>query len=157
MKIFEGEVKFAWVDYNGHMGDFAYSIVFSDAITAFMDLIGVDEVYRTSTQRTIYTLDMRIAYLQECHKGQRFYVEQQLLDKDHKRYHTFMRMVDAVSGEVLAVSEQLLMHMQQTDGSAPKAVNFDDAVQAKLNGYFEAQRAMPKPDWVGSVIGIRRK
>jgi acyl-CoA thioester hydrolase len=153
--LLSGTVKTDWVDYNGHMGDYAYGIVFSDAVTAFMDVIGVDAPYRARTKCTIYTLEMRIAYLKECHSGQRFHVLQQIVDHDHKRYHGFLRMVDDVTGEDLAWCEQLLMHMQQS--APPKAVIYPPDVQAKLDAIAGPQRALPKPDWVGRVIGIRTR
>jgi acyl-CoA thioester hydrolase len=155
--IFKGTVKKDWVDYNGHMADFAYGIVFSDAVTAFMDEIGVDEAYRKSTRCTVYTLDARITYLKECHEGQSFYVVHQVMDADTKRYHAFMRMVDDASGEDVAWSEQLLMHMQQADGALPKAKTFPEHVQSKVDHWRKAQRGNTIPEWVGSRIGIRRK
>ena len=58
-------VRPEWVDYNGHMGDFAYAIAFSQTVTAFMDAIGIDRAYRDATSATLYTLDMRIGYQRE--------------------------------------------------------------------------------------------
>jgi acyl-CoA thioester hydrolase len=155
--LLHGSVKAEWVDYNGHMGDFAYGIVFSDAVTAFMDLIGIDEIYRVQKKCTIYTLEARIAYLKECHEGQEFKVYQQLLDLDDKKCHVFQRMIEASSGEELAFSEQLLMHMQQSPGALPKAAKFPDAIKATLDAIMQKQSIMAVPDWVGRRIGIRRR
>ena len=63
LRILSTHVSKAWVDYNGHMGDFAYGIVFSDAATAYMDRIGIDAAYRSATEATLYTLDSRIGFL----------------------------------------------------------------------------------------------
>jgi acyl-CoA thioester hydrolase len=155
--VLQGEVKQEWVDYNGHMGDYAYAIVFSDAVTAFMDLIGIDEAYRTQTLRTIYTLEMRIAYVKECHAGQMFRCQLQMIDVDAKRCHVFCRMIDAASGEDLAWSEQLLMHMQQSADGAPRALEFPPVVKARVDGLMSQHAGLARPDWVGKVIGIRRK
>jgi acyl-CoA thioester hydrolase len=156
-RVFQGKVKSEWVDYNGHMGDFAYAIVFSDAVTAFMDEIGVTEAYRTTKLCTIYTLDLRIAYLKECHEGQSFHVLQQLLDADHKRYHAYFRMVDDATGEDLAWSEQLLMHMKQQKDGPPRSMPFPPSVREKVDARMAEQRGLARPEWVGSPIGIRRK
>jgi acyl-CoA thioester hydrolase len=155
--VLRGAVKPAWVDYNGHMGDYAYGIVFSDAVTHFMDMIGVDQDFRNKTRQTVYLLEWRISFLQECHEGQAFRVEQQLLDIDGKRFHGYYRMVDEATGTDLAICEQLLMYMQQHDGVPPKACTFPPEIQAKLEGYFQPQKAMPWPAWVGGKLGIRRK
>ncbi len=58
--IYRTTVSPSWIDYNGHMGDYAYGIVFSDAATAYMDRIGVDTPYREANNATLYTLDSRI-------------------------------------------------------------------------------------------------
>ncbi len=155
--VLRGTVKPAWVDYNGHMGDYAYGIVFSDAVTSFMDMIGVNEKHRRETLQTVYLLEWRISFLQECHEGQSFRVEQQLLDRDPKRFHGFYRMVDEATGQELAICEKLLMYMQQQENAPPKACNFPPEVAAKLEGYFQPQKEMSWPSWVGGKLGIRRK
>jgi acyl-CoA thioester hydrolase len=155
--VLRGTVKPDWVDYNGHMGDYAYGIVFSDAVTAFMDMIGINATHRNETLQTVYLLEWRIAFLQECHEGQSFRVEQQLLDLDSKRFHGFYRMVDETSGEQLAICEQLLMHMQQQKNGPPKSSVFPAEVFAKLDGYYQPQKELSWPAWVGGKLGIRRK
>ena len=35
-----------WVDYNGHMSESCYLLVFGDSTDAFFRLIGIDETYR---------------------------------------------------------------------------------------------------------------
>jgi acyl-CoA thioester hydrolase len=155
--VLQGAVKPEWVDYNGHMGDYAYGIVFSDAVTSFMDMIGVNADYRRDSLRTIYVLEWRFAFLKECHKGQTFRVEQQILDMDAKRFHGFYRMLDEATGDELAICEQLLMHMQQQAGGSPRALNFPPEVHAKLDGYWQHDKEMAHPAWVASKIGIRKK
>jgi acyl-CoA thioester hydrolase len=154
--VLRGEVKREWVDYNGHMGDYAYAIVFSDAVTAYMDVIGVDARYRAAEKATIYTLDMRIAFIKECHQGQKFEVLQQLLDVDNKRYHGFYKMIDTESGDDLAWCDQLLMHVQQTP-SGSRSMPFPESVKRILDADMERQKAMAVPEWISTRIGIRRK
>ncbi|MDP1702075.1 MAG: thioesterase family protein [Aestuariivirga sp.] len=156
-RILSGTVKEDWVDYNGHMADYAFAIVFSDTLTAFMDIIGIDERYRKETANTIYTIDIRITYLRECHKEQKFHVLQQMLDVDAKRFHTCLRMVDDLSGEDLARSEQLLMHVHRDAAGVPRSLPFSPSVSAILVSYKNSHRDLGVPAWVGSRIGIRRK
>lgn len=155
-KVFSGRVLSEWIDYNGHMGDYAYAIIFSDALTSFMDMIGVDAAYRSRTHCTIYTLEIRIAYLNECHLDQKFHVVQQILDLDSKRFHTFLSMIDGETGQELAVCEQLLMHMQQSPDAPPKSKPFPEDVAERLSQYREREAGLAIPDWVRSKIGIRR-
>jgi acyl-CoA thioester hydrolase len=156
-RVYSGSVHPDWIDYNGHMGDYAYAIIFSDALTSFMDMIGVDSAYRSHTACTIYTLEIRIAYLNECHLGQKFHVLQQLLDIDTKRFHAFLRMIDSETGQDLAICEQLLMHMQQSPGEPPRAKDFPKNVAEKLALHRHKEAGLEVPEWVGSRVGIRRK
>ncbi len=119
-----------WVDYNGHMADFAYAIAFSETMTAYMDEIGLDAAYRAATSGTLYTLDMRIAYLRECHEDDALTLSLHVLEADSKRLHAYLEMHDA-GGALLAWNEQILLHVSQAGGQ-PKAAAFPAEVAARL-------------------------
>jgi acyl-CoA thioester hydrolase len=155
--VLSGTVLESWVDFNGHMADASYGIVLSDAITAFMDMICIDAEYRRKTNNTLYTMEMRILYLRECHKGQKFDVLMQVIDHDAKRFHTFVRIVDEESGEDVAWGEQLLLHTHQDPVSGPRSCPFPPGIMDKLEAYRAAHRSLEVPPWIGSRIGIRRK
>ena len=157
LKVFEGTVLDSWVDFNGHMADAYYGVVFSEAITRFMDTIGMDSAYRRRTNNTIYTLETRIVFLHECKVGQPFSVLLQLLDLDTKRFHVFVKMIDESSGRDVAWSEQLLLHTHQDPSIGPKSSAFDAEVQSRLQEVREKHRAIVVPEWVGGRVGIRRK
>ena len=55
--IYRDTVKPEWVDYNGHLRDAFYMLIYSLATDAFMDRIGLDEAGRRARQRTLYTLE----------------------------------------------------------------------------------------------------
>ncbi|WP_417712578.1 thioesterase family protein [Roseibium aggregatum] len=141
-----------WVDYNGHMGDFAYGIAFSRSVTALMEEIGLDESYRTENEATLYTLEMRIGYQRECHEGDTFTVGTRVLAVDVKRMHLYQEMLDE-SGERLAWCEQVLLHVARKSGQ-PKAAPFPPIVAARLEGLQRAQRDQPYPDWLNRRTGI---
>ncbi|MDE1570452.1 thioesterase family protein [Aquabacter sp. P-9] len=147
-------VPVAWVDYNGHMGDYAYGIVFSDAVTAYMDRIGVDAAYRGASAATIYTLESRIGYLRECHEGAALTVDLLVLAADRKRIHTFMRLLNAEGAE-LALCEQVLMHVSRASGT-PRAALFPPEIQARVDGDMAAHAALPRPAWLSRPMGLAR-
>lgn len=153
--ILTTRVPEAWVDYNGHMGDFAYGIVFSDAGTAYMDRMGVDEAYRTRTGATLYTLESRIGFLRECHLGDPVTVELVVLDADARRLHVFMRMRGA-EGKELALCEQVLLHVGRASGT-PRSEAFPDAIAAVVQADLAAHRDIPRPAWVGQRMGLARR
>ncbi|WGG60897.1 thioesterase family protein [Brucella intermedia] len=154
LPIYRTSVSPSWIDYNGHMGDYAYGIVFSDAATAYMDRIGIDAVYRAKNNATLYTLDSRIAYLRECHAGEILQVELALIDADHKRLHVFMRLFNA-DREILALCEQLLIHVSR-EGEQPRSVDLPKHVRDIVLGDLQCSMYREELEWIKGRIGIRR-
>jgi acyl-CoA thioester hydrolase len=155
MRILETAVNPAWVDYNGHMGDFAYGIVFSDAATAYMDRIGIDANHRGSEFKTLYTLDSRIGYLKECHAGEALGVELHVLDADAKRMHLFMRLVNA-AGDIAALCEQLLIYVSR-QAASPRATLFPDEIRQQLSADKQTTKLSERPAWLDGRIGLRHE
>ncbi|ELT48168.1 hypothetical protein D584_15063 [Brucella intermedia M86] len=153
LTIYSTSVSPNWIDYNGHMGDYAYGIVFSDAATAYMDRIGIDAVYRATNNATLYTLDSRIAYLRECHAGEILQVELALIDADHKRLHLFMRLYNA-EREMLALCEQLLMHVSR-EGKHPRAADLPIDVRDVVLADLQSSKSVEKAERIEWRIGLR--
>ena len=65
VSVFRTAIQAEWIDYNAHLRDAYYSLIFSLATDALMDRIGLDEAYRKRTQNTLYTLEMHIHFLHE--------------------------------------------------------------------------------------------
>ncbi|WP_251977911.1 thioesterase family protein [Salinicola avicenniae] len=144
------EVAEAWVDYNGHMNDAEYARVFSLAVEALMDRLGLDEAGRTAHGYTIYTLETHLCYRQEAHRGEQLDVTCLLLDSDAKRLHVLFTLCNA-AGEVLATSEQMLMGIDVESG---RPAPFPAPV---VTGIEVLPRAGDEwPSAAGRRIGIRR-
>ncbi len=141
-----------WVDYNGHMNDAAYAIPFSKAVEAFIQRLGMDAAYREREQLTIYTLENHIRYVREAFAGERLQVDAQIVDRDAKRAHVFLRLVDG-HGAVRATSEQMLMVI---DTSTGRPGRFQGEPLERLEAMAEADRELPMPKEIGRPIGIRR-
>jgi acyl-CoA thioester hydrolase len=155
--VHETRVKPEWVDYNRHMGVFAYGIAFSDAGDAFMARFGIDEDYRKATGCTIYTLATHTGFLAEAHEDEPITVDAQILDADHKRAHLFLRMHSLESGRLLAVQEVLLMHMRLEEGAQPRAEAFPNEAQGRLDAMKREHAALHWPEGAGAKIAVRRR
>lgn len=143
-----------WIDYNGHMADFAYSIAFSETVTAYMDAIGLDAASRAATGGTLYTLDMRTGYLRECHEGDALSLTLHVLEADAKRLHAYLEMHNA-AGTLLAWNEQVLLHVSQAGGQ-PKAAAFPAEVAALLAlAVSDSAEILPLPH-IERRIGLSR-
>lgn len=151
MMILESHVAPAWVDYNGHMNDAEYARVFSLAVEALMDHIGLDEEGRKRHGYTLYTLETHLCYRREAHEGQPLQVSVTLLDHDAKRLHVFFELCD-VDGNLLATSEQMLMGM---DINAGRPALFPTPIKTTIATLPQANAGV-WPELARRTIGLRR-
>ena len=100
----------AWVDYNGHMSESCYLLVFGDNADAFFRLIGIDEDYR-ARGHSLYTVETHLHHRREVSEGEPLALTLQLLDHDRKRVHLFHEMTHGETGALVATAEQLLVHV----------------------------------------------
>ncbi|MCZ4316620.1 thioesterase family protein [Comamonadaceae bacterium G21597-S1] len=151
--LLQTTVASQWVDYNGHMSESCYLLVFGDNSDAFFRFIGIDEAYRAAGH-SLYTVQTQIHNLREVSEGEPIRVTLQLLDNDEKRLHIFHAMFHGSSGELLATGEQMLVHV---DMAAGRSVPMPADMLAKVRAIRAAHAALPVPAQVGQPIGIRRK
>jgi acyl-CoA thioester hydrolase len=140
-----------WVDYNGHLRDAFYLLIFSYATDALMDRLGLDEAGRARTGHSLYTLECHLNYLAEVKLGAEVEVRTQLLAHDRKRLHIHHGLYDPNDAQMLAASEQMLMNI---DSAGARSAPFDGAVLASVQALYEAQRELPRPVHVGRIIGL---
>ena len=144
-------VESGWVDYNGHMNEAYYVLVFSHATDGFMDFAGMDEVHREAENASLYTLESHIFYLMEVAGGAALRVDTQLLGFDAKRLHLFHSMYHAATGGLLATGEHMLLNV---DKSGPRAAPFTAKISERLAEIAEAHADLPTPNQVGSSIAL---
>ncbi|GGO89416.1 hypothetical protein GCM10011348_47130 [Marinobacterium nitratireducens] len=153
LSVFEGPVSPEWIDYNGHMNDACYVLVFSRAIDEFMLRIGLDEAFREAQQVSIYTLQSMVHYLQEVGEGEPLVVTVQLLESDAKKLRVFFSMRHGDSGEELAAMETLLLHM---DMAAKRAAPFLPDTQARVSELQRQHAGLDWPPLAGRSIALTR-
>ena len=144
-------VRPEWVDYNGHLRDAYYLLIFSEATDALMDHIGLDACTRERTYTTIFTLECHLRFLREVKRSITVQVRTQLLGHDAKRLHIHQSLMVGESDEAAAVCEQMLMHV---DGRGPKSAPFAPDVLACVQAIAAAHARLPKPLNVGRVMRL---
>ena len=152
LTLIEPVVGNAWVDYNGHMSESCYLLVFGDNSDAFFRFIGIDDAYRAAGQ-SFYTVESHLHYLREVAEGEPLRLTLQLLDLDEKRMHIFHSMVHGQSGALLATGEQMLLHVSMTDG---RSSSIPRPIHQRLQAIRAAHSILPLPPQVGHRIGIQR-
>jgi acyl-CoA thioester hydrolase len=154
--LLETVVQPDWIDFNQHMNDAAYALVFSRAIDRFVDRIGLAGPQRQILGKTIYTLQLMIHYFNEVRLGAPLAVTGQLLEHDEKRFRIFEEMTLGRGGPRLAACEQLLICIDQT-GEAPRAAAFPADTAAALVAVSRAHAALPLPKEAGLGISLKRR
>lgn len=140
----------AWVDYNGHMSESCYLLVFGDSADAFFRFIGIGEQYR-SAGRSLYTVETHIHNRREVSEGETVRTTLQLLDHDAKRLHIFHEMRHGDDAALIATAEQLLVHV---DVAAGRSSPMPAYLQQRLTAVQRAHAALPVPEVVGHRMGI---
>lgn len=122
-------VKPEWIDYNGHMQDAFYGLVFSYAVDAFQDWVGFDAAYRTETDCTIYLVEEHKYFLCEVKKSDPLTVQICVLGVAEKLFH--LHCVMQSDGHDVAISELMEMHVCQKP--TPKGAPIPQDIAARLN------------------------
>jgi acyl-CoA thioester hydrolase len=141
-----------WVDYNGHMSESCYLLVFGDNADAFFRFIGIDEKYRAGGH-SLYTVETHLHHRREVDEGEPLALSLRLLDHDAKRVHVFHEMFHETTGVLLATAEQMLVHV---DSQAGRSAPLPDDVSARLDSVHRAHAVLPVPDAVGKPMRIDR-
>jgi len=152
LKLISPTVIRDWVDYNGHMSESCYLLVFGDQSDAFFRYIGIDEAYRAQGH-SLFTIQTMIFNLAEAHLGDRLDLSLQLIDADAKRLHIFHAMHNAETGALLATGEQMLVHV---DMAAGRSTPMPTDLQERVFAVREAHATLPMPPQAGRRIEIRR-
>jgi len=144
-----------WIDYNGHMTEASYLTAFGDASDALFRYVGIDEAYRAAGH-SFYTVETHINYYKEVRSGEPLQFTTQLLGLDEKRLHLFHTMSHGVTCELLATTEQMLIHVD-TRARAASATPIRPHVYTALQAILAAHQAMPIPPQVGRQIAFKKK
>jgi acyl-CoA thioester hydrolase len=148
--LYHDTVRPEWVDYNGHLRDAFYMVVYSLAVDAFMDRIGLDAATRRARKRSIFTLEAHVNFLHEIKEGAAMRVDAGVLGVDSKRIHLYMEMFSDKRREAVSASEQMLLHVDMS-GRAKSAV-FDEDIAARIEGFRDGDT--PTARYAGRVIGL---
>ncbi|MBF8746199.1 MULTISPECIES: thioesterase family protein [Pseudomonas] len=140
-----------WVDYNGHLRDAFYLLIFSYATDALMERIGLDADSRGQSGHSLFTLEAHINYLHEVKQGTEVWVQTQIIGFDTKRLHVCHSLHRPGFDEVLAASEQMLLHV---DLAGPRSAPFGERSTSSLQDIADQQRDLPPCAFVGRVIAL---
>jgi acyl-CoA thioester hydrolase len=152
--VYETRVDAAWIDDNDHMSDAAYALVFSRAVDALMDRVGLDAAQRKASRRTLYVAQAMHRYFAEALAGDALAVSFRLLDHDDKRMRVWFEMFGR-DGVALAVSEQTLLSIDR-GGAKPRVAGWRAETRSALDALAKAQRELATPALAGRGVTMGR-
>jgi carnitine 3-dehydrogenase len=142
-------VPVTWTDYNGHMNEAAYLEFGTWATDGMMRTVGVDDAY-VAGGKSFFTVDTRIRYLDEVHRGAVLTSTTQVLEGVGKKMKLFHRLYKD-DGTLAATIETLMLH---TDLTTRRACPPEPHVQAVLETLAAAHAGRPAPG-AGGPVGQR--
>ena len=151
LQVHQGRVMPEWLDYNGHMTEFRYGQVFSDATDEVIKAGGFDEAY-LKKGFSFFTVETHIRFLGEMHLGDAFVVDSQILSFDGKKLHLCHQMRNE-AGDVVATGEHMLLHVDTNKGASAMA---DTPVAQMLGALARAQETLAMPDFCGRAVGMKK-
>lgn len=140
-----------WLDYNDHMNVAYYIAAFDLGIDELKAVYGIDSNYIATEQRSTVALEAHITYQNEASLGEELRIGSRILDFDSKRTHLYQEMYR--SDDLLATQETLSISF---DLKARKSQPFESEIAANIEAMCRAQRSLPRPEWVGRAVGIRK-
>ncbi len=149
LRLHHATVIADWIDYNGHMSEPYYVLVFGDATDAFYDHIGMGDAFRRATRTSVYTVEAHINYLKESTLGEPLAVETLVLGHDEKRLALFHTMRRGEDGPVLATTELMVLNVDKTD---LRTTPFHPAPAARIAAIAAEHAELPRPANAGRRI-----
>ena len=144
-------VDSAWIDYNGHMTEWAYLKVFGDTTDVLLAKIGAGPDY-VAAGHSFYTVESHLRHLGQARLGEAIRATTQILGADAKRLHIFHTMTGA-DGSVIATAEHMLLHV---DAAADRAAPMLPAVAAAVAALVEAQAKLERRAAAGRAMGLAK-
>lgn len=137
-------VQAEWIDYNGHLSEAYYVLIFGFATDQVMDSLGMDAAYRGASGCSLYTVEAHIRYLQEVGDGSRVEVSTVIVGSGPKKLRLAHEMRDD-AGALVATEEILCLHV---GGDPVGARPFPEAVAGRIHEHPGGEL----PEWVGRAI-----
>ena len=143
----------AWIDSNGHMNVAWYVHAFDCVIDQIFVQFGLATEDIPQSQRSLFTLDMRVQYRSELLLGDRCGFDYRIVAVDSYRLHFQMVMIRRRDGEVAALLDQLSIAVDlNSRGKAAIPQSSLDKIQAMIAAQEDV--AEPRLARFGKPIGV---
>ena len=112
--VWHERVQDAWIDYNGHLSEAYYVLVFGHATDAVMDSVGLGPAYRTAHGASLFTVEAHLQDLDQVPGGADLEVRSAVIGASAKLLRLWHEM--SVEGRLCATEEVLGVHVDVGSG-----------------------------------------
>ena len=135
-------VQDAWIDYNGHLSEPYYVLVFGHATDAVMAHVGLGPEERERRGDSLFTVEAHVRYLDQVPRGADLEVRSWVIGASAKLLRLWHELY--VDGRLCATEEVLGVHV---DTSAGRSSPFPPDVAARI-----AAALAPAPPEAGASV-----
>jgi acyl-CoA thioester hydrolase len=137
-------VRSEWIDYNGHLSEGYYVVVFGHATDAAMVALGMTPEYLVATRTSLFTVEAHIRYLDQIPPDARLTVYTSVIGVTGKLLWLWHERW--CQDRLRATEEVLMLHV---DTAAGRASPFPDALRACAEGLL-----VPPPEHASRRIAV---
>lgn len=127
--IWREPVRSEWIDYNGHLSEAYYMLVFGHATDAVMERVGLGEAYRAATGSSLFTVEGHIRYLDQVVDGAQLEIRSTVVGATSRKLHLWHEMW--ADNRLRATEEVLGLHV---DALVGRSTAFPDEVVVRVDG-----------------------
>ena len=109
-------VRDEWIDYNGHLSEPYYVLVFGHATDAVMEQLGLGPEYRARAGASLFTVEAHVRYLDQVSADTDLEVQSTVIGASGKLLRIWHEL--RVDGTLRATEEVLGVHVDTTVGRA---------------------------------------
>ncbi len=141
--LWREQVRDEWIDYNGHLSEPYYVLVFGHATDEVMAAVGIGPGHREAHRASLYTVEAHVRYLDQVPAGADLEVRSELIGRTGKLLWIWHEMW--LDGRLRATEEILAVYVVDE-----RAAAFPDDIAARAEALV-----VPPPDQASRAIRIR--
>ena len=138
------DVRPEWIDYNGHLSEAYYVLVFGHASDAAMVALGMTPAYLVETATSLFTLEAHVRYLDQIPPAAHLSVRTSVIGVTGKLLWLWHEMWS--THRLRATEEVLMVHV---DTAAGRASPLPDDLRARAEALL-----VPPPDNASRRIAV---
>ena len=149
LRLWVGAVLDDWIDYNGHMSEGFYGVVFGMASDEYLVRMGFGEHYRSTVGGAFYTVETHIAFIDELAPGTALAVDTTVAGADRRRVHLFHELRCTGDETLAATQESMMLHV---DTRIDRVAAMGEELYAVLRADADAHAGRLPPGTTGRAI-----